>query len=338
MIKNRIPIFKVSSFFAIGAAILSSSIAEAQPFNDSETRLIVKYKKASILKVQKATINAVSHEDAALDILGQFVEKTGLDVTFQRELLSGAELISLESGLDRGGLEEAMAAFKNDPNVEYVVEDARMYPVLTPSDPLFADQWHYGTGRGGINVEAAWDIRPRRRAQGRGSVVAVLDTGILAGHEDLRQNLLPGYDMLTSSTTSRDGDGRDSNPADEGDWFAFGECGPPRAGDSSWHGSHVAGTIAATRNNVGGTGVAFRARYVPVRVLGRCGGPLSDIVDGILWAAGITVPGVPANSNPADVINMSLGGEGPAIGRTKTQLTRWWPVVLRLWLLPATHL
>lgn len=300
----------INSLFAFGAIVLGSSIVQAQPLSDGPTRLIVKYKSAAISKIQNATINAVSHEDAALDMLNRFVERTGLDIAFQRELLSGAELISLENGLSQNGVATAMDAFRNDPNVEYVVEDARMYPTLTPDDPLFADQWHYGTGNGGINVEAAWDIRPRRRARGRGVVVAVLDTGILAGHEDLTRNLLPGYDMISDTATSRDNDGRDSNPADEGDWYEFAECGPPRAADSSWHGSHVAGTIAAARNNVGGTGVAFLSRYVPVRVLGRCGGSLSDIVDGILWSAGISVAGIPANSNPADIINMSLGGQG----------------------------
>ncbi|MCX7671772.1 MAG: S8 family serine peptidase, partial [Anaerolineae bacterium] len=71
------------------------------------------------------------------------------------------------------------------------------------------------------------------------------------------------------------------------------------------------GTIGAASNN--GTGVAginWQSLILPVRVLGRCGGAISDIADGMRWAAGLPVPGAPANSHPARVINLSLGGLG----------------------------
>jgi serine protease len=73
----------------------------------------------------------------------------------------------------------------------------------------------------------------------------------------------------------------------------------------------VAGTIgAASNNNVGVTGINWQAKLLPVRVLGKCGGLISDIVDGMRWAAGIDILNVPHNSNPARVINISLGGIG----------------------------
>ncbi|KAG0750931.1 hypothetical protein G6F24_014800 [Rhizopus arrhizus] len=111
---------------------------------------------------------------------------------------------------------------------------------------------------------------------------------------------------------ARDGGGRDSNPNDEGDWYGANECGPGiPASNSSWHGTHVAGTVAAvTNNSTGVAGTAFNAKVVPVRVLGKCGGYTSDIADAIVWASGGTVSGVPANANPAEVINLSLGGGG----------------------------
>ncbi len=108
-----------------------------------------------------------------------------------------------------------------------------------------------------------------------------------------------------------DGNGRDSNAQDQGDWYAAGECGQTAAANSSWHGTHVAGTVAAvTGNSTGVAGVAPNAKIVPVRVLAKCGGSLSDIADAIIWASGGTVSGIPANANPAKVINMSLGGSG----------------------------
>jgi len=144
-------------------------------------------------------------------------------------------------------------------------------------------------------------------------VAAVIDTGYRP-HADLAANLLPGYDMIADTFVSNDGNGRDSDASDPGDAIAAGECGggdPPQDYDSSWHGTHVAGTIAAVTNNGNGvSGVAYNAKIVPVRVLGKCGGYTSDIADGIVWASGGTVGSLPLNANPARVLNLSLGGSG----------------------------
>ena len=119
--------------------------------------------------------------------------------------------------------------------------------------------------------------------------------------------------MISSSSSARDGDGRDGNAIDEGDYTTFWTCG--YSSNSSWHGSHVAGIANATADDgIGITGVAPQAKHVPVRVLGTCGGSLSDIADGVLWSAGLPVAGLPTNNNPADVINMSLGGAGSCPG------------------------
>ena len=156
-----------------------------------------------------------------------------------------------------------------------------------------------------MRIPGAWDV-----ATGTGVTVAVIDTGITA-HPDLDANVLPGYDFVSDATAARDGNGRDANAQDQGDWYAAGECGQPTAGNTSWHGTHVAGTVAAvTGNATGVAGVAPNAKVVPVRVLAKCGGSLSDIADAIVWASGGTVAGIPANANPAKVINMSLGGSG----------------------------
>jgi subtilisin family serine protease len=139
--------------------------------------------------------------------------------------------------------------------------------------------------------------------------VGVIDTGILP-HADLTNRTLPGYDFISTAFVGNDGDGRDSNPVDSGDWSAYGECytDSPASG-SSWHGTHVAGTIgAASDNGYGVAGVNWTSRIVPVRVLGKCGGYTSDIADAIRWTAGLSVGGAPINQNPAQVINMSLGG------------------------------
>jgi serine protease len=206
---------------------------------------------------------------------------------------------------------------KKRPDVEYAQPNYILYAMKTPNDPLYAKQWHYfnngsGTGEspGGIDLPKAWDA-----STGGNVVVAVIDTGIVKTHEDIvgSPNLVDGYDMISDVTRANDGDGRDGDPSDPGDGMAAGECGfgqPPQAQPNSWHGTHVAGTIGVgkTDNNLGIAGINWTVKVQAVRVLGKCGGSTSDINDAIRWAAGLTVPGVPANATPSKVINMSLGG------------------------------
>ncbi len=197
-----------------------------------------------------------------------------------------------------------------DPEVEYAEPDQVMQPMLVPNDTRYNEQWHYFAPTGGINIQPAWDL-----STGTGVRVAVIDTGFRP-HADLNANILAGYDFISDPTRANDGNGRDNDAQDPGNWRVAGECPGLSPANSDWHGTHVAGTIAALTNNGNGVaGVAFNSRIVPVRVLGKCGGEISDIADGIVWAAGGSVPGVPANANPARVLNLSLGGSG-ACGTT----------------------
>ncbi len=199
-----------------------------------------------------------------------------------------------------------MDAFRADSSVASVEPDIRAYAMAAaPNDTDYAKQWDLFEATGGMNVPGAWD-----KTTGSGVTVAVIDTGY-AAHTDLAGNVVSGYDFISSSADARDGNGRDNNARDEGDWNATdGECGAgSRASSSSWHGTHVAGTIGATTNNTKGiAGIAYGAKIQPVRVLGKCGGSSSDIADAITWASGGTVPGTPANPTPAKVVNLSLGG------------------------------
>ena len=198
-----------------------------------------------------------------------------------------------------------------DPGVEFVELDELARPLFTPLDPGYTlNQWHLkaasSTDAGATNLPSAWDT-----TKGSGVVVAVIDTGYRP-HADLNANLLPGYDFVTFATANTNGGGLGGNGLDPGDWEAAGQCadGSP-ATDSSWHGTHVAGTIAAVNNTAGGIGLAFNAKILPVRALGTCGGFGSDIAAAMRWSAGLAVPNVPANANPARVLNLSLGGPGP---------------------------
>lgn len=222
-----------------------------------------------------------------------------------RHLAAGAELVQVDVPLDRRDAETLMRRLAAEPDIASVEVDRRFTIAATPNDPRFADQWAY-TGTYGIRAAQAWD-----QATGAGVVVAVLDTGI-AAHSDLDTNVLPGYDFITDLAMANDGDGRDADARDPGDWVEANQCGGSHAPEaSSWHGTHVAGTVAAVSNNGRGVaGTAPAARILPVRVLGTCGGYMSDIADALVWAAGGSVAGVPDNAHPAEVINLSLGGKG----------------------------
>jgi serine protease len=216
-----------------------------------------------------------------------------------RRMSLGADVVATSQKLGAADAETLMRQIAANPNVEYVQIDRIMKHTLTPNDTNYSQQWGYTDADAGIRANQAWDV-----SNGSGIIVAVIDTGYVA-HSDLAANIVAGYDFIIDTAVSADGNGRDSNPADPGD--AYG--GQP----SSWHGTHVAGTVAAVTNNAKGVaGTAWGAKVMPVRALGKGGGYTSDIADAIIWSSGGTVSGVPTLSaaNAADVINMSLGGSG----------------------------
>lgn len=268
-----------------------------RPAYEVTDRVIVKYKSSAALG------QAAGMSDAQLNALAQ---RTGMGLRPIRRLSSGAHLLQLVNRQAGVRMADVISALMTDADVEYAEADVKMYPLAVPNDSRYNEQWQYFEAIGGLNLPSAWDT-----TQGLGAVVAVIDTGYLP-HADLAANILPGYDMISDPSIAQDGNARDADARDNGDWEPAGGCytGSP-ASNSSWHGTHVAGTIAAvSNNNFGVAGVAYRAKVLPVRVLGRCGGYMSDIADGIIWAAGGSVTGVPANANPAKVLNLSLGGSG----------------------------
>ncbi len=242
------------------------------------------------------------HPDAAnMAAVQRLAGQYGVRMSKLRDMAVGAELHRLNKKVSLATARRFAAALSKVPGVEYADPDQILEAVLTPNDPLYSSlpQWHYSETTGGINAPAAWD-----QANGAGVIVAVLDTGYRP-HADLAANLqLPGYDFIIDTAVSNDGNGRENDALDPGAWVTG-------VRNSSWHGTHVAGTIAAfTNNNAGVAGVAFGAKVMPVRVLGTGGGYTSDITDAIIWASGGSVAGVPDTATPARVINMSLGGSG----------------------------
>jgi serine protease len=310
-----------------------------------------------IVKLRGDSLGATAQSNRATRM--KALESTaGAEMAHERDLAGGAALLSLKAPMTLSEAKAVAARLVRDPAVEYAEPDIMMKRAATPNEPRFIEwQWNLfaptatytgtatggsksSTAVGGANLELAWDLNT-----GSSSVVAaVIDTGIV-NHTDLNGaanadvyvpagRFLAGYDFISSNVgapelpanfVANDGNGRDPDASDPGDWITAqqrtdyaGACDDPNApaGDihSSWHGSHMAGVLAATANNstsptTGGiAGVAWNVRVLPVRALGRCGGSLSDIAEAIRWAAGQSVLGVPANPTPAQVISLSLGG------------------------------
>jgi serine protease len=294
------------AFGSLAAHAAPQDAAQTKPITQTD-RLIVKYKDA--VDNSKGAVPARALSAARQALLARAGQQHGATMRALRATATGADVLQLSRTMSLADA-QALAAevMARDPDVEYAEPDRIMLPLATPNDPMYTQQWHYYEAKGGLNLPAAWDV-----STGAGVNVAVIDTGYRP-HADLSGQILPGYDFITSATIAADGNGRDSDASDVGDSTYAGQCGgglPAQDQSSSWHGTHVAGTIAAkTNNGVGVAGVAYGAKVLPVRVLGKCGGYTSDIADAMIWASGGAVTGAPANPNAARVLNLSLGGSG----------------------------
>lgn len=263
-----------------------------------------------------------------------------VDLTVAERVTDDAVLVELSEPVDLDTAKQIAADLSADEQVTWAEPDQFFFtstgaatsdslasPVSVPADSQYgSDQWNlwdtYGisVGDSANSMTDAW-AGPR----GDGTTVAVIDTGV-TDHPDLVNQLVPGYDFVSNPeqlASSRqanappvafDGDytdqaqfgalGRDANPTDPGDWRGVA---PVR--DSSWHGTKMAGIIAAEANADGITGIAPNAKIQPIRALSWRGGLLSDIAASITWASGGTVDGVPANTTPSKVINLSFAVE-----------------------------
>ncbi|MFM6963797.1 MAG: S8 family serine peptidase [Micrococcales bacterium] len=181
------------------------------------------------------------------------------------------------------------------------------------ADELYGKQWYLNSPFG-VNAPKAWAVT----LGSNDIVVAVLDGGV-TNHPQLGSRLIPGYDFVSDVASANDGDGPDPDASDPGNWTTDrnGNVVP-----SDWHGTHVAGIIAAAADKVGTIGVAPNVRIQSVRVLGITGGTRADLIRGINWAAGLSVPGYPVNPTPAKVLNLSLGTDGTSLCDNLTNQSR----------------
>lgn len=301
----------------------SQSQSRADGIDDpAVARVIVKYRAAGTLMRQAlaarsgAAVTTPAESTHGPQQAAAMARRSGLALADGRVVDERSQVL-LARGLSSRDLAQRLSA---DEEVEYAVPDERRRALALPNDPLFAGgpgispvagQWYLRAPDGervsAMNALGAWDI-----ATGAASVVvAIIDSGVRPEHPDLADVLVAGYDFIADAADARDGDGRDADPSDPGDWTSEGLCGVGEsASPSSWHGTKMAGLVGAhTDNGLGMAAVARGVRVQPVRVLGACGGYDSDIIAGMLWAAGLSRNPV-VNPTPARVLNLSLGSSG----------------------------
>ena len=298
---------------------------------ESSAGLIVKLRDAPAHRGAQALLagGGAARAQAQTDRVRQVLSGVDLSSVTLRPVGRAAQLVDFGRVLPASEAQRIADQLRQHPAVEWVAGNEREQRQQVPNDPYFAasaalqGQWWLRPA-GGSNANALPDrLRgvPGLQTAWLGStgsaraVVAVLDTGITA-HPDLDAHVLPGYDFVSTTAYANDGDGRDADPSDPGDWVSqadkdnnpalFGDC---EVAGSSWHGSVIAGILAAvTDNGQGVAGINWDGRVLPVRVAGKCGAEVADIVDGMRWAAGLEVAGAPVNPHPARVVNISFGG------------------------------
>jgi serine protease len=271
------------------------------------------------------------------DRVANLAARSGLTMRDSRQIYDRMHVMQVEPASAGDSVAATVARLKADPEVEYAVPDERRYIHAVPNDTLYVTgggQWYEqgdAATPAAVNAQGAWDFT----TGDPNLVIADLDTGVRFDHPDLLAaansgRLLPGYDFVSDAGIANDGDGRDADASDPGDWINSTDTATTKFKDckveiSSWHGTRTAGILGALTNNLRGVaGMTWQGKILPVRVLGKCGGYDSDIIAGMMWAAGMPVAGVPANSNPAKIINMSLGSTGAcpqSYADVMTQLT-----------------
>lgn len=283
-------------------------------------QLIIQYQDNGPAEARQAGAAALS---AGRRVARSAVQAQVPGLRYLRSVSPRLHVARLDQALPADQAQALLQRLRADPAVVSVAVDRRVRRATVPTDPYFAGsemtaprQWHLQSSSsvpGGINAGAAW-----AGSTGTGVVVAVLDGGYRP-HADLVGNLardgsgnVIGHDFILDLWTANDGDARDADALDPGDWVPLSDQDLCADGDtqSSWHGTHVAGLLGATANGSDGVGVAFGARVLPVRVLGRCGGYESDVLMAARWAAGLAVDGVAVNPQPARVLNLSLAVDG----------------------------
>ena len=280
----------VGCTFADAEAVAVPSAATGAPYVPGQ--VLVQYKSQTQpsgkqqLETQAAVVQTRALRTLTREVAGDYTFGVVKSATAYRP-----SLLQLSQG---ESVEAAVQRLERDPRVAYAEPNYLLELLGTPNDPELEGEWNVLE----FGLPEAWELET-----GAGNVVvSVIDSGVDTGHEDLQGKLLPGCDFFD----------RDDNPA------------PDSAGERAAHGTHVAGIAAATGDNaLGIAGVAYGkgVKILPIKIFDRAGvrATIDNLIEAMLWSAGLPVDGVGTNPNPADIINMSLGVDPAELSENRVQ-------------------
>lgn len=291
------------------------------PAQSNPQPIIVKLRAMAVTNSQTARAQTPQERIAAL------AGRVGLTLDAYRPITESLHVMHVEAGVEGDPLATTLARLRADPQVEYAEPDERRYAhAAPPNDALYAQQWYMQASAAAtpsaVDAQSVWATITTGSSS---LVIADIDTGVLYNHPDLLSvsqsggRLLPGYCFISDAFIANNKTCPGPDASDPGDWVtqadtSQSECSGAQTSNSSWHGTRTAGILGAiTNNTIGIAGMTWNSQILPVRALGKCGGLDSDIISAMLWAAGVSVSGAPANPHPAKIINMSLGGTGPCL-------------------------
>jgi serine protease len=323
--------FSISSTAAV-AGTNETNPVRAQPAvaaaaTSGTHRILVKLRTTSATTAARAQAQSIVNSQQArvtISALQGLAARSNLMLLKSHQISEGLHAVQVSVAAGES-LTTTLAKLRADPAVEYAEADQRRFAHAVPNDPLYTGQWYeQNTQPAAVDAMTAWDT-----STGRSDIViADLDTGVRFDHPDLGaaagNRLISGYDFISDPAVANDGDGRDADPSDPGDFVTQADANMATftgctVENSSWHGTRTAGILGAISNNATGiAGMTWQPKILVVRVLGKCGGLDSDILDAMRWAAGLHVDGVPDNTHPAQIINMSLGAVGSCTAAQQT--------------------
>ncbi|MEE9964336.1 MAG: S8 family serine peptidase [Propionicimonas sp.] len=314
----------VTAGIALGL-IITAAPAQAAPPADSPSEGATKQIQSDAASADGTQSVIVTFDTAPADPLAAAKAAisdaadnvAGVTATSAQTITPTTVEVSLAAPVSDHQAEQIQNQVEDKPGIAAAEPGMTFYPTDVNDEP---NLWNIDTHAGsnyGTFADSAWGT-----STGKGVVVGVIDTGITP-HPDLTGsttsvlggNVIAGYDFISKASSAGDGNGRDSNPTDMGDGDS--------ANHSSWHGTHVAGIIGALRNSSGVVGVAPDVKIEPLRALGRGSGSEADIITAIYWGSGTySGGGLPANRNPAKILNMSLGGYGSCSRAMQTAINK----------------
>ena len=285
----RLYLVGVLATFSIASTNAPAATAETNPVRTQPATISQGSTQRLLVKLRSTAASTGSQAQPATNTIQALTTRVNLALVESRQITAGLHAMHVVP-VPGETIAATLARLRADASVEYA----------EPAQPA------------AIDATTAWDT-----ATGRSDIViGDLDTGIRFDHPDLGavpgNRLLPGYDFISDPLVANDGGGRDPDASDPGGWVTAADAATPTfsgctVANSSWHGTRTAGILGAiTNNSTGIAGITSQTMILPVRVLGKCGGLDSDILDAMRWAAGLQVAGVPNNPHPAQIINMSL--------------------------------